>query len=666
MAVPVSGPVDPPDGVTEAWVRAVRLFRNGELDEAISLFRREAARTEPPDPGLCLQLARCYGQAGAAADAFRWATAVVDGGSDYASWQGAANLIPAGPGTDCPGIRRVASVSLLGSATTAHFAPLLKLAAARFGIALDVHEAVYGQYQQELLDSNSGTCQLDPDFILLAVDTTALTLPGFCDAPEEAVEAEAARWIALWRMAAGRTGARVLQFNFPVPPEEPMGHLSARLPGARSSMIGELNRRLGREAGNDVLLVDCERLAATVGKHRWFDPRYWYLAKEAVSPEALPVLARHTAAVIAGALGMSRKCLVLDLDNTLWGGVIGEDGVDGIRLGQGPDGEAFTAFQEYLLSLKQKGIILAVCSKNNEDDAMQPFREHPEMRLKLDDIAMFVANWQHKPDNLRAIAQSLDIGLESLVLVDDNPVEREAVRELAPEVEVVPLPDDPAYYIRALAAFPLLETSALTTEDARRTEQYRARAQSIRLRASSDSLESFYKDLCMKAVIAPFDDFHVPRIVQLIGKTNQFNLTARRHGLSEVRAFMADPEVVTCYLRLSDRFTDHGLVAVIIARRDDADLDIDTWLMSCRVIGRTVESAMLAHLCRRARELKCTRLRGTYIPTAKNRLVSETYSSFGFRPDGGEGGVTRWTYDLDAGGDISNEYIEVVENAERS
>lgn len=643
--------------------RAVGFVRSGNFDAAISIYIEEVARTELPAPGLCLQLARCYAQKGDPAEVFRWASAVVDGNGDYVSWQAAAQLISSALDVGLPGIRREARIAVLGSSTTAHFVPLLRLAAARYGIALEIHEAAYGQYQQELLDPNSHSCQFEPALILLAVDSSALRLPAYSHQPDKTVDQELSRWTQLWRQATQLTGARVVQFNFPVPPEEPLGHLSVKLRGARSSMIGELNRELGTAAGSDVTLVDCERLSATVGRQRWFDPRYWMLAKEAVAPEVLPVLARHTAGVIAGVMGMNRKCLVLDLDNTLWGGIIGEDGMEGIRLGQGGDGEAFVAFQEYLLSLKNKGVILVVCSKNNEQDARQPFVEHPEMRLKLDDIAMFVANWQNKSDNLRTISRDLNIGLDSLVFVDDNPAERQAVRALMPEVDVIALPADPAYYVRVLSEYPLLETNTLTREDAQKTEQYRARAQSIQIQNSTESLESFYEDLRMEAIVAPFDEFHVPRIVQLIGKTNQFNLTGRRHSAAEVRVFMNDSSVAAFYVRLRDRFADHGLVSVMIARRDDTALNIDTWLMSCRVIGRTVESLMLSHICRLARARECTQLRGVYVQSSKNELVKSIYPGFGFEKEGEDNGAMYYIYDVQKNGDIANEYIRVIDNA---
>ena len=642
-------------------VRADQFYKENRLDEALNIYKSLASNSEHTPPELGIKMARCYSKQGANEEAFKHLISVVDTEADYSLWQSAAQLLPKDLNGTYPGIRRTAKIALLGSSTTAHFVPLLRLAAARHGVGLEIFEANYGQFRQELLDPESQTYAFNPDFILLAVDQSALRLPRLSSSPQESIDEELANWTSLWHRASESCDARIVQFNFPIPPEEPFGHLSTRLSGARSTMIQELNLQLGKEAGNDILLVDCERLASKFGKQRWFDPRYWHLAKEAAHPEALPLLARHTASVIAAAMGMTRKCLVLDLDNTLWGGVIGEDGLSGIKLGQGPEGEAFVAFQEYVLQLKEKGVILAVCSKNNESDACQPFEDHPEMRLQRDDIAMFVANWKPKPDNLKEIAQTLNIGLDALVFVDDNPVEREAVRQFVPEVDVIQLSDDPAYYVRDLSEYLMFETSTLTEEDAKKTEQYRARAKSIKLKDSVDSLDEFYEDLKMEAITAPFDDVHLPRIVQLLGKSNQFNLTTRRHDLPKVRAFMENPNAVTFYLRLRDRFADHGLVSLMIALRDGDVLDIDTWLMSCRVIGRTVESLMLSQLCQRARQLGCTKLKGTYIPTDRNELVKEIYPKYGFEPVGKEeGGTTHWMYDLIAKGPVTNSHIEVI------
>ena len=641
----------PPRDAIEA---ADSLRKSGDLAGAIEAYRAIAATMEIPEAQLCLKLARCYQRAGDGVQSVKWALAAVTAGEDFATWQAGAALVDGAAGGL---VARQARVAVLGSYTTTQFMPILRLAALQAGIQIELYESAYGQYRQDILDPDSALYRFAPDFIVLAVHEGDLGLPDFSPSPADEVTAELRRWTSLWAAVSGRGTAHVVQHNFAIPPEAPMGHLGSRLTGSRYAMIQALNVRLGEEAGNAVSIVDCERLSALHGKLRWFDARYWHVSKQAVALDALPLLAEQTAWVIAARLGLTRKCLVLDLDNTLWGGVIGEDGLAGIKLGDGAAGEAFVAFQEYILRLKSKGVILAVCSKNNEADAREPFEKHPEMRIKLSDIAAFSASWDSKPDGVRALARQLNIGLDSMVFVDDNPAERQAMRELVPEVAVVYLPTDPAHYVRALAAYPGFESASFTAEDAQRTDQYRARAEIARLENEATSLEDFHRGLQMRAAISPFTAFDLPRLAQLLAKSNQFNLTTRRHGAAELERFVADPECVHFSLRLRDRFTDHGLVSLMIGFRRGEVLDIDSWLMSCRVIGRTVEKEMLAQLARRAEALGCQVLRGTYIPTAKNAMVADVYGRFGFMLEPGSNGEKVWTYDLRTQPRIENGFI---------
>lgn len=640
------------------------LRKGGRLEEAIEQYVAAAKDIETPPASICLRLARSYERLGDRSSACRWALGVVDVGDEFPSWQAASALLQRCDSDDRVASRRSVRVALTGSFTTTQLAQMLRLAARRVGIGLEIYESPYGQYEQEIINPQSPLYGFRPDVLVLAVHEGELRLPQYSDSHEEEIGTEVRRWTNLWEAVAKNSKARLVQYNFALPSESPMGHLGARLPGSRYMMARAVNARIGERAGNSVSIVDCEYLSALFGKQRWCDPRYWYLGKHAVALDALPLLARHTAAVMAADLGLTRKCLVLDLDNTLWGGIIGEDGLAGIRLGDGVEGEAFVAFQEYIRKLKNKGAILAVCSKNNEADAKEPFEKHPEMRLKLEDIAMFVANWQPKPDNLRAIAKTLDLGLDSLVFVDDNPVERAAIRQLLPEVDVIPLPADPAYYTQALSDYLMFEASSFTSDDLKRTDQYRSRAQIVELKASATNLDDFYRSLAMKAVVAPFDDFHLPRIAQLLGKTNQFNLTTRRHGMPQLQAFLQDGDCAHFYLRLRDRFADHGLVSLMIALRRANVLEIDTWLMSCRVLGRTVEATMLQYLFGRANELGCTSVRGTYIPTAKNAMAKDVFANFGFTLVEDSGGSCVWQYDLMVKPPITNEFIEVVQSWE--
>ena len=636
---------------------ADELQRTGHLSDAIELYLQAARRAETPDADLCLKLARCYERSGEHDQAFHWAARVVDASDDFLPWASASALVSSMVKVPRPQSRRSARLAVTSSYTTAQLVGMIRLAALREGIDLTLYEGEYGQYRQDVIDPQSALYAFDPDYVLIAPHEGVLEFPQFSDSPEQDVAGELTRWVGLWTLITERSRARVIQHNFALRPEVPLGHLSVRLPESRYMMIQALNARLGEAAAEAVSIVDCDRLAASFGRAKWFDDRYWYFSKQAVALDALPVLARHTVATLAACLGLSRKCLVLDLDNTLWGGVIGEDGLAGVKLGGGTGGEAFVAFQEYVLKLKERGVILAVASKNNEADVLEVFERHPDMRIRLNDISIFLANWNDKPANLRQIAETLNIGLDALVLADDNPAERQLVRQVLPDVDVIALPSDPAYYVRTLSEYLRFETSWLTTEDLERTKQYRARSEVAKFQTSSRTLEDFYRSLEMRAMIAPFDELHLPRISQLIEKTNQFNLTTRRHGVAEIRGFMEDPDCVTLYLRLRDRFADHGLVSLLIACRDGDVLDIETWLMSCRVIGRTVEEALAAALCREAERLGCTKLRGTYIRSPKNELVHDLYLSLGFRLRTEAENSTAWEYDLSSQGPIRNEFI---------
>ena len=376
--------------------------------------------------------------------------------------------------------------------------------------------------------------------------------------------------------------------------------------------------------------------AARDGLAAWHDGGLWLRAKQEITPAAAPLYGDLAMRIVAAKLGRSHKCLVLDLDNTLWGGVIGDDGMDGIVLGQGTAmGEAFVAFQEYARELSRRGVILAVCSKNDETNALEPFDTHPEMVLRRGDIASFVANWADKAANLRAIAAELNIGLDSLVFVDDNPAERALVRQELPMVAVPEVGDDPAFYAQIITAAGYFEGLAITQDDRERSGQYQGNRLRDTLRASATDLPSYLRGLEMTLVARPFDRLGQSRTVQLINKTNQFNLTTRRYTEQDVRAVMGDARAFGLQLRLLDRFGDNGIIAVVIGRmQDDADLLIDTWLMSCRVLGRQVESATLNLIVEQARRLGASPLDRRVYCDQKERNGTRPLCDAGLLGDG--------------------------------
>jgi FkbH-like protein len=579
-------------------------------------------------------------------------------GEHTAAWSIARNVLRAGRQAGwAPASKRAIRLAVLCTYEAAELSEQLWIACLALGIGPELYVAPYGQLEQEVLGGGSGLSAFGPTHVLIASTSDDLSFPELAEDAEALLDAELRRWRTLWERIRGDHGAGVIQHSFVVPDETPLGHLALRLPGSRVSLVRELNRRLAHGAGNDVLMVDCERLAARIGKRRWLDPRLWYGTRQPIAHEALPVLARETAAVLAADLGLAARCLVLDLDNTLWGGVVGEDGLQGIAIGEGPDGEAYAAFQEYVSALGRRGIVLAVASKNDREDARQPFTDKPGMRLKLDDFAMFVADWRRKPEQIAEIADTLGLGLDAIVFADDNPAECAEVAAALPDVTTVCLDTPPSGRVRTLAASVRFEISALSHEDAQRQRSYAARAGAAKLMAGSASLEDFWRSLRMRARLRAVDGASLDRAAQLAQKTNQFNLTLRRHSREDIERFAGDSTAICRTLELEDRFASHGLIGLAIAlpsEQDGKTALIDTLLLSCRVIGRTAELHMLAHLSVAALERGFSRMRGVYVPGPRNALVADLYPRLGFlaRADG-----RCWDYDLVGNGPIQSGFI---------
>jgi FkbH-like protein len=412
-----------------------------------------------------------------------------------------------------------------------------------------------------------------------------------------------------------------------------------------------MNRALRRERPKGAYFFDLEQICGTIGRASFCDMRRYFWTKQPFSESGSVQLAHQLHAGVRALTTGPKKVLVVDLDNTLWGAVVGETGPLGIGLGEGPDGEAFRAFQKHVKALADRGVVLAIASKNNLKDALEPFETNPEMLLKLEDFAACEINWEPKGTTLARLAKTLNLGLDSFVFFDDNPAEREQVRQALPEVEVVEVPEDPAEYVRALQAGCWFETTGLTVEDSIRTRQYVVERQRRELEQSSGSLEDYLRSLEMIGEVAPIDEPELQRVVQLLAKTNQFNLTTRRHSREEVLALLGTPGSIGMTIRVRDRFGDHGLIGVVIGvpepGRDVPTLRIDTWLMSCRVIGRTVEQFTVRVLLDRASRCGYRRIMGEYLPTAKNALVRELYTSLGFQPLGEvSGGELLYQFDL--------------------
>jgi FkbH-like protein len=407
-------------------------------------------------------------------------------------------------------------------------------------------------------------------------------------------------------------------------------------------------RTLADQCRVNVVAVD--QKAQQDGISSWYSPSLWHQSKQEIHPHNAPLYGDLVGRMLAAEQGRSYKCLVLDLDNILWGGVIGDDGLEGIHLGQNSAaGEAYAGFQEYVLRLSRRGIVLAVCSKNDEVNALAPFEEqHPGMVLSRDDIVCFAANWQDKASNLRAIAQFLNFGLDALVFVDDSPYERDRIRRELPMVAVPELPEDPSLYAACLSSAGYFEGLALAAEDYARNRQYKNRVQSELFKAQTDSSASQLENTRISLFASPFDETSISRVVQLINKTNQFNFTTRRYSEDVVRAMMAEAKTVTCQISLADNFGDSGIICIVIGKElEQSELHLDTFLMSCRVLGRQIESAALDIVACQAVSRGLTRLVGYYRPTERNGMVRDLYARLGFTQinEGPDGGST-WELDL--------------------
>jgi len=633
-------------------------FREGRWSEALDAFA--AIPDTSFTAAVWVKVARCRVELDHPAEALRALARVVDDVQNASSWLSAVSLLDSIRG-DGHRVGQTLRVAVLGTYTLSPLTDFLRLVGIRLGLDVQVYTPAFGQLHQEVLAEDTGLIRFQPDVVVIATRDGDLTLPEYSGEPERLVVNEAEQWAGLARRVADVTGARVVMHNFALKSETPFGNLASQLPGSRLSMARSVNARLTKETlGSEVLVVDCDRLAGELGKQSWFSDKYWTVSKHAVSLGVQPTLALHTMAVVAASIGMTKKCLVVDLDNTVWGGVVGEVGIEGLVIGDGPAGESYLLFQEYIAAMVGRGVLLAVCSKNDEDLARRAFENHPGMHLQMTDVSCFVANWKPKHENIKTIAERLDIGLDSLVFMDDNPAERELVRQTLPEVDVITLPDHPSGYRKALASYPWFEVAAYTPEDARRTELYRTRAETATQLESAATLEAFYESLEMVAEFAPFNEMNIERSAQLVGKTNQFNVTTRRHSMAVLRGFMEDEATIAFVMRLKDRLADHGLVGVLVAVRDGDAMNIDTWLMSCRVIGRTVERAMAAHLCQEAERVGFTLLRGRYVPTSRNHLVANLYDDLGFRRVAEEeDGIVGWEYNLGKDGPITTPYVSV-------
>lgn len=526
-------------------------------------------------------------------------------------------------------------IAVLGGSTTSEIKSILEVFLLHAGIRPAFYESGYGRYYEDAMFDNRQLEDFKPDIIY--IHTSNINIQDYpCitdtrDQVQKKLDSEMHRFRSIWERIQERYGCCVIQNNFEMPLDRPMGNLDCSDYRGRVDFLARLNIAFAEWAQKnlDFHINDINYMSAMVGLRKWVDRKFWYLYKYALSYEAIPVLCQNVAKIIKAVYGMSMKCLVLDLDNTLWGGVAGED-VDQIKIGNDTAlGQAYTGFQNYIKQLKDAGIILAVCSKNNMEAAIEALNR-PDNVLKESDFSVIQANWDPKHENIKKIARSLNISTESMVFVDDSPAERELVRAQLPGVSVPEIGSDVVEYIDYIDKPGLFEPVKILEEDISRGRYYQISRQAENEKAQFASYDEFLESLEMKAEIKGFEPAMLERISQLTNKTNQFNLTTRRYNLSEMESLMRSESHITLYGRLIDRFGDNGIVSVMIGHVDGTLLEVELWLMSCRVFRRNMELAMFDELVARCKAKGIRRIDGRYYRTAKNGIVRELYRDLGF------------------------------------
>jgi len=549
-------------------------------------------------------------------------------------------------------------MGILSTFTLEGIRDVLKAVALANGFGLETYFGGYGQLEQEILDPAGGLRAHQPKLIVLAWRLEDISAPlgeWFLELSSRQVAEEVEA--ALGRIRALAAGCRA---NFPdaavllqsfVPPAYPaLGILDVEHASGQQKAVATLNAGLVELAGaqSGVHVLDCAALARRSGE-AWQDSRHWHVSRAPLGPAALVDLAWELVKYVRAVTGRTKKALVLDLDNTLWGGVLGEEGPMGISLGAVYPGSCFAAFQKEVRGLSQRGIVLAINSKNNEADVREAFEKNPQMVLKWDDFAAVRINWDDKVSNMRLLAEDLSLGLDSFVFVDDNPYELEMVQQALPEVTAVQVPAEPASLPGLLSKLGYFDSLVFSEEDRQRGHFYRGEAQRTRLRQDAGDLESFYRSLQMKLGACPVSKMQVARVAQLTQRTNQFNVTTRRYSESDIQRLSGDPRWVARAYSLTDRFGDSGVISVALARKEKSAWVLDTFLMSCRVIGRTVETAILALIAAEARAAGAKELVGQFIPTKKNAPAKDLFERHGFRQVRQADGGSIWSLDLQAG-----------------
>ena len=524
-------------------------------------------------------------------------------------------------------------VSLVGDTATQFLVTSIRGEGALRGYNIEMFEADYNQVEQQVMDPTSDLHQHDAKYNIFFQSTHKL-LEKYSLLPASEWGNLAEERLAFVRTICETVPGKIIYCNYPEIGDGVFGSYENKVSSSFIYQVRKINlglMELAQECPN-LFICDLSEIQAKYGRDFFFDSSVYVSTEMILSIDALPIIASRTLDIICAIEGKFKKCLILDLDNTVWGGVVGDDGWENIQVGHGLGiGKAFTEFQEWVKKLKNRGIIVCICSKNDEDKAKEPFEKNPEMVLKLDDIAVFVANWDNKADNIRTIQSILNIGFDSMVFLDDNPFERNMVRENVPGVTVPELPEDPGDYVEYLYSLNLFETASYSSADKDRTKQYQVEAKRVSSAKAFTNEADFLKSLNMVSEVKGFDKFNTPRVAQLSQRSNQFNLRTVRYTDADIEALANDPEIIDLSFTLEDKFGDNGLIAVIIMKPLDKEtLFVNTWFMSCRVLKRGMENFTLNTMVERAKAAGYKRIIGEYLPTPKNKMVEMHYPNLGF------------------------------------
>ena len=528
------------------------------------------------------------------------------------------------------------SIAFLGDTATQLLCQALKGYGALRKYNFDIFEAEYDSIENTIFDENSKLYSEDHDYCILYMSSEKL-YDSFLNMTMEERILFAENYIKYiknnWDIISKRSQSKIIQFNFIEINDSVFGNYTNKVKSSFLYQIRKLNLMimdLVCEYKN-VFILDISSIQNIYGRCNTFDDKYYYSARLALSIETIPAVAKNVTDIICATKGKIKKCVIVDLDNTLWGGVIGDDGIDNIQVGELGSGRVFTDLQNYLKELKKRGIILAVCSKNNEKTAKEPFIKHPDMVLKLEDISIFVANWENKADNIINIQKTLNIGMDSIVFLDDNVFEREMVRKIIPDIMVPELPEDPGEYVKYLRELNIFETASYSKEDSERTKQYQTEIKRKKSEELYTSIDEYLKSLHMVSKVYEFTKFNYPRISQLSQRSNQFNLRTIRYTEKEIQQIRESDKYITLSFELGDKFGNYGLISsVILEKKDKETLFIDTWFMSCRVLKRSMEEFIVNTIMQEAKERGFLRVIGEYIPTKKNSMVKNIYAEMGF------------------------------------